>query len=367
MKNRFADNQNTGLRGRGIRLPLSSFANPWLALLLIFGVSIFPKVVPAEQASLVPLPVWLSKVPALPDWWQSVNAEFIETTPKTNCWAHIEECEHRIDGLIKGGIPPTRERRELIKYISLFEASQPPSTNERTTLRLKTASLYSRLGDHRSSAKEFADVANARPGDWVPLQLLAKECERVGDNESALGIYMFTEKELKSQPGYELLGPSFIRYDIIRLEGVRHDCELTKPTWWAQFIDPPSWLTNASSGLPSFTCYLDCFKFISTLEAGHDRQKLVRAAKALSEYTPVTAEEKEEGLKLLALSYSSAEDHHRAIEVAWRIPEQFSFDVEECPRILEFIAKQFERLGEPVNAKAIRAQIPCFSATQQKH
>ena len=143
-----------------------------------------------QSVDLEHTPSWLNDVPSTPAWWSNVVVKFTNNLSESNCWLHIEKSESSIEHLAAQGISPIRERQELIKYIDHFETFSNLSGYKHKELKLKMASLYSRLGEHQRAAKIFAGIAKNDPRDWVPLQELAQECERAGENEYALQIYI---------------------------------------------------------------------------------------------------------------------------------------------------------------------------------
>jgi len=314
-----------------------------------------------QQVNMVALPKWMESLPSTPDWWSGVKVEFTNNIASSNYWLYIEESESRIDQLVYGGISPVQERRGLIKYISYCEAFPTKSIDQRKDLILKLGGLYSRLGDHQMAAKVFAAVAQQNPEDWVPLQLLAQECERVGDKEYALQTYITIDKLLKKQAFYKTIGPAIASDNIARLKGKVRECTLKKTDWWEQFKNPPEWLTNTSAVLPPISSFQDGLQFIrGNLSQHNNRQTQIRALSALKEFPAATVSEKEEVFRMIALAYDAVGDHHRAIEAAWQFVNQFSFDSKECVQELKFIALQFDKLGELNHAQEVLNAVSCF-------
>jgi tetratricopeptide (TPR) repeat protein len=332
-----------------------------LGSLMMFAVHTFSQPV-SQPDNIGPAPTWMESLSPMPDWWSKVNVTFTNDLPGSNYVFYIKESEDQIDRLVGKGISPVQERRELIKYISLFEASGLPSPSQNEELELRAGELYSRLGEHRRAAKVFAELAKNNPDHWGPLQALAHEYERAGEKEYALQVYNYLDGLIRKQGAYEMIGPALAGDEIAILKGKAPDCTLKKPAWWDEYINPPDWLTNTASVLPPITSFRDGEMFIwATFSKQPANPNRARACTALLDFPATTGFEREDALTLLALAYDAAGDHHRAIVTAFEYVNRFPGDREGCARKLKFISREFEKLGESENAQEIQNAIPCFS------
>ena len=99
-------------------------------------------------------PQWVKEVPVLPEWWNEVVAtNYEEGLSANDKFARKEEMESGIKQKVIQGTPPVRERRELIKYLSLLANSSRTSPGDRSSVMHDTARTYGELGDHRTAAK----------------------------------------------------------------------------------------------------------------------------------------------------------------------------------------------------------------------
>jgi len=114
--------------------------------------------------------------------------------------------------------------------------------------------------------------------------------------------------------------------------------------------------------MPKFTSWKDGFDFVSSkIFKKGDKRATIKAFILLSEFTPITFNEKTLSLLAISHAYSDSGDHCRAIEAAWQIPEQFPRDIMDNKTALRFIASEFDRLGDSKQASEIRAVMPCFT------
>ena len=145
-------------------------------------------------------------------------------------YEQIKVFQDRIADKVRNGISPLQERRQFIRYLDRLSSSRRFTPAERRRFRLEAVDTYSRLGEHRRAAWEYARIANEDTNDWVALQGLAREYELAGEEKQALGIYLFMEGRLKDSVVNNVYRP-IIAPNITRLKGVARDCPLKKPDW----------------------------------------------------------------------------------------------------------------------------------------
>jgi tetratricopeptide (TPR) repeat protein len=305
----------------------------------------------------------LEELPPNPTWWPEINVDYTNSAPASNSWLFIKNSEHEIEELVDKGDSSSQQRRKLLKYISAFRSSGLITSNQCLELDLKSADLYSRLGEHQRAAKVYKEIAEQSPEDWVPLRGLAQEYERTEEKKDALQVYNRVDKLLRTDGNYPFLGAAVSGKEIIQLSGKTPSCHLDKPKWWDQFAQPPEWLTNTANALSPITSFQDGVLFVSSsLKARTDQEARIRACTALQEFPATTVNEKEAAITMLALAYDTLGDHHRAIVSAWKCIDQFSCDRNESVKQLKFIAKEFEKLNEVDSARQVLSSIPCFSS-----
>jgi hypothetical protein len=90
--------------------------------------------------------------------------------------------------------------------------------------------------------------------------------DRIGDEERAIEVYKFMDKEYENDEyfsEYSTVG----RTGIACLTGAKVDCNPPKPTWWDQFQSAPGWLTNVQITIPAVTCFRDGLDYIAVTVA----------------------------------------------------------------------------------------------------
>jgi hypothetical protein len=330
------------------------------AVALYFLLYIFCGSVLTVQAS--GLPQWLKDTPRIPEWWSQVNVPFTNEDTSSNKWAVQKAMEQRIKSMVIAGASPTEQRRQLIKYLTLFSGSGSLSPDDRLTEEVEIADIYSRLGDHKRSAKVYADLTADPFTPALTSHYLAIECERVGDNGYALEVY----HEITQNHSDDRMSVKIAKDRISCLSRTNRDCILTKPPWWIRFQDEPPWFDEMAITLPAITSFQDGFVFIAhNVPSAPEPRKSAKAWTLLSQFTPLTINEKAMVFMLAAQAYAASGDHNRAIESAWRIPEQLSGDIGDSTNALNYIASEFEKLNELEHAREIRDQIPCFGKERQ--
>lgn len=311
-----------------------------------------------ERVAVPPPPQSLRNAPSVPEWWPDVTVNYSSSTSISNGWVRVKQLEALIEQNVREGISPVQERRELIKYLTPFSESTNLPAFSREMFKLKIADAYERLGDYRRAAWELLQIANGYPDGAIVLPSLALQYERLGEKESALQVYGYMARTLKDDRSAAYIAAA----GIACLNGATNSCVLRKPEWWGQYQSPPDWWTNTAVTLPKFSCFEDGYDYIvDSLWRKEDPRKVLKARSLLAEFRPMTYDEKIRILLAIRGDYSYAGDHHRAVEAAWRIPEQFSGDSERSKIALKIIASEFEKLGEPEHAKEIRDMIPCFA------
>ena len=149
---------------------------------------------------------------------------------------------------------------------------------------------------------------------------------------------------------------------MANLNGGTHRPVIKRPDWWNAFQQAPDWWKDVQFSLPQITSYKDGFDFVgSTVFKDPDGRKLVKAYATLLDFTPLAEPEKIESMLGCANAFSRIEDHHRAIENAWAITEQFPGDGYWCRRALQFIASEFDKNGEPSHAQEIRGLLTSYT------
>jgi tetratricopeptide (TPR) repeat protein len=302
-------------------------------------------------------PPWLNAMSATPEWWSGVAVDYNPADPKSNCWTYVWAAEERIKEDVKRGISPMADRQSLIKYKTLFSDHRDLRPSSRRGLKADIASLYRLLGDHKRAIRELTECMD-RPYDPFLLRDLALEYEIIGEREQALKIYTFIGKECKNRQS----GPEIAQSGIAALKGINRDCLLKKPVWWDEYQNPPTWWTNVSVELPSFSSFQDGRDFIvSNMLKDPDGRKLVKAWILQSNFKPMSFLEKIQAQTGIAVAYSRIGDHHRAIESKWKVLDELAYDPSFNAIALKFIASEFEKLGEPDQAKEMLSMLPCFS------
>lgn len=296
-------------------------------------------------------PQWVENVPAVPVWWSDVSVIYSEESPVQNRITQLREMEIHITEAVRKGLPAVKERRQLIKYLSFWSESPSCRGNDRRVLAGEIADTYAKLGDYRMAAKGYAKIVNDYPRD-VFLYALAVQYERVGDKKSAIQIYDYMARAFESNSIYVQIAVTGVNC----LSGrITSNSILRKPDWWSQYQTSPNWGTNLTLILPKFSCFEDGCNFVVHTEWKRDDvEEPVKAWMSLSEFTPLTFKEEITALLAISHAYSELGDHHRAIEVAWKIPERFSCDVENSNIALKFIASEFEKLGELDHAQEVK-------------
>jgi tetratricopeptide (TPR) repeat protein len=306
---------------------------------------------------LPPPPQWLKEDLPLPEWWDEiVVTNYPEAASYRGKYARQKWMERIISKKVLQGIPPVQERRQLIKYMSLWANSPKTSPSDRSGLMSDMAATYEKLGDYKMAARIYRDEVE-RTGGESGLYSLAFQYERAGDNEAALQIYNFMIESFRNGS----LDRKFGKLGKSRLGVVTSGCVLRKPEWWSQYEGKPDWWTNETVELPKFTCFQDGLTFIGHQSLTNFPRKRVKALTQLAESQGLYPVERLMSASAVAMAYGSAGDHHRAIESEWKIPERFSVDPFDNTNRLEFIAREFEALGETNHAREIRDAIPCFS------
>jgi tetratricopeptide (TPR) repeat protein len=358
MDSRSAENHPPGRRKIMLTLILST--------LLVLALA----VVRTERTKIrhTPYPAgWLQDRSAIPEWWTPITIDFTNSLAYTNWTSRLAKMEIHIIELAGIGISPVRERQEVIKCASLLRDS--PGLPERVRQGLKTtmAYTYARMGDHKTAAQEYAEALKEYPDDAGLTCDLARECECLGDRQQALqwygyGAQLYQNNKNHADSRYATNCANMIHGRIAGMKGLTRDCGLTKPGWWDEFRRLPGWWEKVAFSMPLIASYEDGRAYMWTVRKDADGRKFVKASKALSEFVPLTHHEKMDATMQVALAYALMDDHHRAIESAWTIPEQFSGDSYWCACALKFIASEFEQLGEANHAQEIRNLMPCFES-----
>jgi len=361
--------------------PLANVPNCVLSLGIFLSCVfiIFGGCVCANAGAIPSPPSWLSKMPPVPGWWNNVTVDlrfeqehsdewvrewehetahpFPILSPASNWWARVWLMQDEIKKMVDAGISPTIKRQELIKYMNFFADSKVASGPDRRNLKADIAETYYLLGDYKRSAKCFFDLCNEYNPDWDSIRNLAEQYELLGEKSYERHLYEFVLKNFKD----DSMAVSVANRRIACLDGDFPACKLVKPGWWRNFENNPSWWTNTSVTIPAFSSYDDQERFVTRV-IGEDRnvRKRVKARVLILDFRPMTTDQRISSLLLAALAYARINDHHRAIELAWRIPEGFSCDRAGTVNALQFIAGEFDKLGEREEAAQVRVTLPCF-------
>jgi tetratricopeptide (TPR) repeat protein len=300
-----------------------------------------------------PPPLWVNQLPATPAWWSNVGSDYNEEAAFSNKWSQLKGMEAKVTDMVRDGEPPIQERRELIRYLSAWKESPLLVSKDKELLSFEIAETYEALGEYEYAAKEYSKMVNENPV-FTSVHALAIQYERVDDTNSALMIYKYMQKAFPKDSD----GARIATENLAWLSGFTNQYTFKKPGWWNLYEGPPPWWNEATINLPNFTCFEDGFSFIAhNFFKKGDPRKLAKAEVLLSQFSPITHTEKSLALLGTSHAYAEAGDHHRAIEAARIALEQISYDSSLNDRTLDFIASEFEKVGETAEAKEIRDSI----------
>lgn len=275
----------------------------------------------------------------------------------SNKWVQLTGMEESIKAMTYRGVSPSQNRRELIKYLSLWSASPNCSSNDVLILRDEMAYTYEKLGDYKMAAREFSRRVSLSPDVFV-LHSLAFQYERVGDRDSALQLYSFMAESFTNGGVGNYIGVT----GVACLGGFTNRCVLKNPDWWGEYRGQPEWWGEVHFTFPKVDCFEDGYEYIvHNIWKKQDPKILVKAWAELLEFKPTTFIERERVLLSISHAYSEVGDHHRAIESAWQILARFPGDIEYATLALKFIASEFEKLGEREQARDIEKMLACFT------
>jgi tetratricopeptide (TPR) repeat protein len=300
-------------------------------------------------------PHWVSELPEQPEWWSDVPVNYKAGMGNSNMLQQFHELDAAPEEMVLKGEAPIKERRRLIKFLSLYRSSLPRNSSGEIDLTgCEIAETYEELGDYKMAVKEFSKLVSDYPGD-ARLYSLAFNYERLGEMQSALQIYQFMAESFETNS----TGAEIGRSGIACLTGIKNRFPLIKPGWWSEYQDSPDWLTEVPVTLPAFSCYRDGRDFIiHSFSVKSDPRQAVKAWDLLSGYKPMTHIDQILTDLSISTAYSEAGDHHRAIEWAWQILDHFPGDSTHTTTALRRIAFEYEKLGETNGAAEIFSRWP---------
>jgi tetratricopeptide (TPR) repeat protein len=307
-------------------------------------------------------PDWGDDFNETPEWWTSVADEY-RFSESTNFWRVILDAERKIKNDVGRGLSVTVERRQLIKYATHILQTTELKEDDAGQLEGEIALTYGYLGDYRRSILAYNRLLNNRPvQNYGPCLLgLAMNYERIGDKDGAIEVYKLLDKEYENDkyfPEYSTVG----RIGIACLTGVKMGCIPPKPVWWGQFQGPPEWLTNMQMTIPPVTCFRDGLDYIAvTMAKEHDSRRKIKAWEELSYSVPLSYQDKTLICIAIASKYSDIADYHRSIIYAWRVLDEYPSDAQMCTSALEWIRRDFEKLGDTNEVAEIRKSLECYS------
>jgi len=169
-------------------------------------------------------PKWVNEVPSTPDWWTNVAVNYNEGNSISNRWSVVKGMETNIEMMVRNGLPPTKERRELAKYLARLSESEHVTHGDQSFLKFEMAMTYERLGDFKWAARDYAELVSNSPRD-VELYCLAVQYERLGNPAAALQIYNYMARSFDTNSDYHEIATR----GIACITSASNGCALEKP------------------------------------------------------------------------------------------------------------------------------------------